>query len=396
MPHVHGGHARARLGVLGRRINALFYLHTYADRTGGWGSEKACVIATVGMRTYTVMSACFVTGLAAGVFISHIVGKRGIGAVVMSQTAEGPGSTDSELGTMHKLGCPDVNDASRCTDKVGGNTGKPFERVSPGLADPHGYDRWYEPMFQRLRGKRIRLLEIGMKDGASAKLWRSYFPKADIYGLDYDPTNNDNAIRSTEQGIRVVLGDQAKISDLERLVEQTGGNFDIIIDDGGHTPTQQLVSFDYLFSKALKPGGIYSVEDIETSYWTNGELYTFRVEAGLHKRGTAMEVFKQIADTVNRVYIPTGTVPNKQMFQVFRSGSDAMVETIQFAANCVIMTKKGAWDKGWDDRDQSKMPWGHKGLYSGETYKLGRAVDTVDADRRTQRALVNDFVLPTY
>jgi len=41
--------------------------------------------------------------------------------------------------------------------------------------------------------------------------------------------------------------------------------FDIIIDDGGHTMNQQKTSFLNLLS-LVRPGGIYVIEDLETSY----------------------------------------------------------------------------------------------------------------------------------
>jgi len=309
----------------------------------------------------------------------------------------------NQPGLMNKLGCRVTNvptaGAVQCTDKVGGNTPtRQFVRDSKkGLDTPHGYDRWYEPMFRHLRDRKIRLLEIGMKDGASAHLWTKYFPQAEVYGLDYDPKQLGAKLELNKDGVKVVIGDQGKVEDLSRLVKQTGGKFDIIIDDGGHASTQQLVSFDYLFRHALKPGGIYSCEDIETSYWTNADMYSFHVESGLHKYGTAMEAFKQIADSVNRVYIPPHTLPSGAgELGVFRSGVDALVESIQFTANCVIMTKKGVWGDGWDTRDQYNMYLAHENFYD-KTKKnvLGKAVDSIDKDRAIQRKLLNDHMLPS-
>ena len=309
----------------------------------------------------------------------------------------------NQPGLIHKFGCRVVagDGEVQCTDKVGGNTpDHQFVRdAMKGLEAPHGYDRWYEPMFRHLRQRKIRLLEIGMKDGASAHLWTKYFPYAEVYGLDYDTTQTGAQLKESKDGVRVVIGDQGSEEDLARLVEQTGGNFDIIIDDGGHAPTQQLVSFDYLFRHALRPGGIYSVEDIETSYWTNAELYSFVVEGGLHKYGTAIEVFKQIADSVNRVYMPNAALPpGIDEFNVFKSGVDALVDSIQFTANCVLMTKKGVWGSGWDTRDQTNMAIAHRMLFdskSGETMVLGDAVDSIDKDRDIQKRLLNAHMLPT-
>jgi hypothetical protein len=253
-------------------------------------------------------------------------------------------------------------------------------------------------MFRHLRQRKIRLLEIGMKDGASAHLWTKYFPQAEVFGLDYDPTQAGAQLTTSRDGVRVAIGDQANVEDLAKMLEQTGGRFDIIVDDGGHAPTQQLVSFDFLFRHALKPGGIYSIEDVETSYWTNADIYSFHVEAGLHKRGTAMEVFKQLADSVNRVYMADHDLPQGMpgRFSVFRSGVDTLVDSVQFTANLVLMTKKGVWGAGWDERNQQNMYTAHLSTVDKAVHDtLGEAVDSIDKTLATQKALLNDHVLPS-
>lgn len=45
----------------------------------------------------------------------------------------------------------------------------------------------YERYFRPLKRRPINLLEIGVKEGRSLRLWKAYFPKAKIYGLDIDP-----------------------------------------------------------------------------------------------------------------------------------------------------------------------------------------------------------------
>lgn len=43
------------------------------------------------------------------------------------------------------------------------------------------------------------------------------------------------------------------------------------IDDGGHSWNQQRTSFDVLFP-AVVPGGVYILEDLLTSYWSQKEI----------------------------------------------------------------------------------------------------------------------------
>jgi hypothetical protein len=74
--------------------------------------------------------------------------------------------------------------------------------------------------------------------------------------------------------------------------------------DGGHVPKDQVDAFNFLFSRALRPGGVYALLDVETSYWDapGAELYGRPIAAGRGKPGSAVETFKQLADGVNREF----------------------------------------------------------------------------------------------
>jgi hypothetical protein len=67
-------------------------------------------------------------------------------------------------------------------------------------------------------------------------------------------------------------GDQENINDINNFISQYGGDFDIIIDDGGHTMKQHQVSLGVLF-EVLKPGGIYIIEDLHTCSGQWKQLY---------------------------------------------------------------------------------------------------------------------------
>src|SRR5262249_13348072 len=123
----------------------------------------------------------------------------------------------------------------------------------------HYFDIYHRHL-ERFRDKRIRLLEIGLDQGGSLDMWRSYFgSKAHYYGVDIDPSCRKYESADT----RVFIGDQADRKFWRQFREEVP-DLDIVIDDGGHEPEQQVVSLEELLFH-LRPGGVYICEDIHTS-----------------------------------------------------------------------------------------------------------------------------------
>lgn len=56
---------------------------------------------------------------------------------------------------------------------------------------------------------------------------------------------------------------------MAEVVKESGGKFDIIIDDGGHLYHQQKATFEVLW-ETLSPGGIYYMEDLQVSSSKDG------------------------------------------------------------------------------------------------------------------------------
>lgn len=145
------------------------------------------------------------------------------------------------------------------------------------LAVQHGTDKWnhhfytehYEKALSHLQNETFNLLEIGIggygfpeQGGASLRMWADFFPNANIIGLDFcDKSKID--IRNRK--IVAVQGDQYSKEDLLKL-QTDHGPFTVIVDDGSHMCEHQIKSFETLFP-LMPDGGIYIIEDIETSYW---------------------------------------------------------------------------------------------------------------------------------
>jgi Methyltransferase domain len=149
----------------------------------------------------------------------------------------------------------------------------------------HDFARIYEQFLEAWRHLRITLLEIGVLDGASLRMWRDFFPEARLFGLD-----NDAAVGERVHSASIFIGDQADATVLDAVVRESGP-LDLIIDDGAHKAKQQIGSLLYLWPH-LTPGGIYIVEDVHTSYLPQWGM-TWR------QPGTTMELLKGIADDLH-------------------------------------------------------------------------------------------------
>jgi len=119
----------------------------------------------------------------------------------------------------------------------------------------------YDHFFSNYRHKEITFVEIGVLAGGSLFMWRNYFgPKARIIGVDLNP----NAKKWESEGFEIYIGSQ---SDEEFWSEFTRevGLIDVVLDDGGHTYENQIITTECLIG-SMNDGGIIVVEDTHTSY----------------------------------------------------------------------------------------------------------------------------------
>jgi hypothetical protein len=121
----------------------------------------------------------------------------------------------------------------------------------------------YERLFGPMREAPLRLLELGVKFGASMFLWSDYFPNATIVGLDIAERP---ARFPADTRVHFIQGSQDDPAALDRCTAVAGGPFDIIVDDASHIGRLSAASFAYLFPRALKPRGFYVIEDICTAF----------------------------------------------------------------------------------------------------------------------------------
>jgi hypothetical protein len=132
---------------------------------------------------------------------------------------------------------------------------------------PLNFTPIYEMMLGKMREKPLKILEIGVANGNSLRMWAEYFPKAHIFGADID----DKSYLNTDR-IKTFRCDQSDRESLKRLIAQTG-DVDIIIEDGSHVVMHQQLTL-----AMLKPHTkMYWVEDLHTSdpLWQGQNLYGY-------------------------------------------------------------------------------------------------------------------------
>lgn len=157
----------------------------------------------------------------------------------------------------------------------------------------HNYTRIYSKYLSVYRKERVKLLELGIRYGASVKLWENYFPHGDLHFIDIDPAQIQ--YHSAKSHYHFI--DQANGAALIKFGIAAGGDFDVIIDDASHLMQPTITSFNSLFP-FLKRGGVYIIEDLQTSYWSiyGGNGVPERPLAG---PGTALQFIKDLIDEIN-------------------------------------------------------------------------------------------------
>ena len=144
----------------------------------------------------------------------------------------------------------------------------------------------YEQLFCDSKEDVEKILEIGVNRGGSLELWRDYFQNATVYGIDI----NHKALRAISERIKVSMVNQSNKAELEEFAR--GKHFNIIIDDGSHVVSHQILSFETLWPH-VSNGGYYIIEDVITCYWINSKYGYVDQEL------TTIDYFKDVIDELN-------------------------------------------------------------------------------------------------
>lgn len=183
------------------------------------------------------------------------------------------------------------------------------------------YIEVYDLYFNKYRGKEVHILEIGISQGGSIELWKRYFgDKMHLYGVDINPRCKE----LQENQVEIFIGEQEDRGFLAELKKKIP-KLDILIDDGGHTMIQQIITFEEMFSH-VKDNGIYLCEDTHTSY-----MYNYH--GGYKKNSTFIEYSKNLIDYINAWHSENKNVLDVNDFTKATNG-------IHFYTGMVVIEKK--------------------------------------------------------
>lgn len=150
-----------------------------------------------------------------------------------------------------------------------------FEKYHIDKMTPNGYHHLYVKLLEPIKEKVTNVLEIGLgttdptlvsnmnfavstgyQTGNSLRVWREFFPNANVYGIDVD----EKAIFQ-EDRITTFACDSMNVSKMQNILTPLDKKFDLIIDDGLHTLEGNLGTLESTLPY-LADDGIYIMEDI--------------------------------------------------------------------------------------------------------------------------------------
>jgi hypothetical protein len=173
----------------------------------------------------------------------------------------------------------------------------------------------YEKLFSRFKNKKVTFVEIGVFSGGSLFMWKNFFGKdSRIIGIDLNP----DAKQFEKYGFEIFIGNQSSKIFWKNFFDKVG-NIDILLDDGGHTNYQQIITCCSC-TPHINDDGILAVEDVYHSYvkknFFNPSKYSF------------INFCKKIIDDINYRF------PN---FPEFKYSLNHHVYSVEFFESFVAM-----------------------------------------------------------
>jgi len=138
---------------------------------------------------------------------------------------------------------------------------KSFEKSPIRSLKHNTYFHVYDKIFSGYRDKDITFVDVGVAAGGSLYMWRDFFgSNARIIDIEFNP----EAKVLEKEGFEIFIGNQSDQFFWKDFYSKVGP-IDILLDDGGHTYIQQIVTLESSI-KNINNGGVIVTEDVHTSY----------------------------------------------------------------------------------------------------------------------------------
>ena len=275
-------------------------------------------------------------------------------ALVYSQIVLVEAGPEDRVGDFSEIGEDSMAATAEAQRQIGSLTSARYDieavDLAGRLADTekvthHGYDRTYwrflpPPTESSSAEGIVSILEIGRSLGASMRMWRLLYPTGNLVGLDAEG-GEEKKVEVAEVGeeadgrpkivTTMLRGDASDPDALGRCARAAPEGYDAIVDGGSKwssVPALQLAAFRHLFP-SLKPGGVYIVEGVESSYWGAGSRLLDATTDGT----SLVEVFKAHLDNLNSEF------SGRQAAAAESFGFDHEIEMVAFAHNCIAVTR---------------------------------------------------------
>ncbi len=135
------------------------------------------------------------------------------------------------------------------------------------------YFNIYDELFHKYRNKKITFVEIGVKWGGSLLMWKKFFGnESRIIGIDLYPETK----KLEKYGFEIFIGDQSSEKFWKNFFLEVG-KIDILLDDGGHTNENQILTVNNVINN-INDNGLIVIEDTTASYskkHSNPSKYSF-------------------------------------------------------------------------------------------------------------------------
>ncbi len=157
---------------------------------------------------------------------------------------------------------------SELDDKDTQDLAELFKKYGSDKSTRHNYYVIYADVLKGRRNEEFMIFEMGLgkpsasvlNTCASSKAFRDWAPKAQIYGADIE-----HDLLFQEDRITTYYADQTDPESLEKVATQLPVKFDLIIDDGLHSPWANFNTIEFALP-LLKERGVMVIEDINKVY----------------------------------------------------------------------------------------------------------------------------------